>query len=308
MKIIVTGGAGFIGSQIADSLIEVGHKVIIIDDLSSGKRNFINPKAKFYHLDIRDKRLNSIFSEERPEVICHQAAQINVRKSVEDPLYDADINILGTLHLLKLAVFNGVKKVIFASTGGAIYGEQDYFPADEKHPTRPICPYGVAKLAVEKYLYYFQQVYGLGSVILRYANVYGPRQDPFGEAGVVAIFTQGMLAQKPLIINGDGEQTRDFVFVGDVVEANKAAITSPGNEIFNIGTGIETSVNQIFHHLKDLTKTGLEEKHGPAKQGEQKRSVIDPHKAIQNLNWSPKTSLIEGLAKTVAYFTSISTK
>jgi len=304
MKIFVTGGAGFIGSHITDSLIEDGHKVTVIDDLSTGKRSHIHPKAKFYHLDIRDKRLNEVFSEERPNIVCHHAAQINVRKSVEDPIFDANINILGTLHLLKLSLTHGVKKIIFASTGGAIYGEQDYFPADENHPTRPLSPYGVTKLAVEKYLYYYQQVYGLDYIILRYANVYGPRQDPYGEAGVVAIFAESMLSGKTPIINGDGEQTRDFVSVSDVAAANVAALNFTGSNIFNIGTGSETSINGLFQQIKKLTKAKIKENHGSAKKGEQKRSVITPEKAINTLNWTPKMSLADGLKKTVEYFSS----
>lgn len=304
MKIFVTGGAGFIGSHITDSLIEDGHKVSVIDDLSTGKRSHIHPKAKFYHLDIRDKRLNEVFSEERPSILCHQAAQINVRKSVEDPIFDANINILGTLHLLKLSLTHGVKRIIFASTGGAIYGEQDYFPADENHPTRPLSPYGVTKLAVENYLYYYQQVYGLNYVILRYANVYGPRQDPYGEAGVVAIFAQSMLSGKAPIINGDGKQTRDFVNVSDVASANVAALNFSGSNIFNIGTGIETSINELFQQIKKLTKAKIKENHGSAKKGEQKRSVITPQKAINTLNWTPQISLADGLKKTVEYFSS----
>jgi UDP-glucose 4-epimerase len=305
MKIFVTGGAGFIGSHIADSLIEDGHKVSVIDDLSTGKRSHIHPKAKFYHLDIRDKRLNEVFSEERPNIVCHHAAQINVRKSVEDPIFDANINILGTLHLLKLSLAHGVKRIIFASTGGAIYGEQDYFPADENHPTRPLSPYGVTKLAVENYLYYYQQVYGLDYVILRYANVYGPRQDPYGEAGVVAIFAQSMLSGKTPIINGDGKQTRDFVNVSDVAAANVAALNFSGSNIFNIGTGTETSINELFQQIKKLTKAKIKEKHGLAKKGEQIRSVITPQKAINALNWAPKISLADGLKKTVEYFSLV---
>ena len=304
MKIFVTGGAGFIGSHITDSLVEGGHKVSVIDDLSTGKRSHIHPKAKFYHLDIRDKRLNEVFSQERPNIVCHHAAQINVRKSVEDPIFDANINILGTLHLLKLSLTHGVKKIIFASTGGAIYGEQDYFPADENHPTRPLSPYGVTKLAVENYLYYYQQVYGLDYVILRYANVYGPRQDPYGEAGVVAIFAESMLSGKTPIINGDGKQTRDFVNVSDVAAANVAALNFTGSNIFNIGTGIETSINELFQQIKKFTKAKIKENHGSAKKGEQIRSVITPQKAINTLNWTPQISLADGLKKTVEYFSS----
>ncbi len=305
MKVLVTGGAGFIGSQIADSLIESGLKVVIIDDLSTGKKSFVHPKAKFYHLDIRDSRLKSVFSEERPDVVCHQAAQTCVRKSVEDPINDANINIFGTLDLLKLALTHGVKRIIFSSTGGAIYGEQERFPADETHPTRPLSPYGITKLAVENYLYYYHAHYDIDYVVLRYANVYGPRQDPYGEAGVVAIFTEHMLSGKSPTINGDGEQTRDFIYVGDVVAANLAALKFSGSDIFNIGTGEETSINQLFQQIAEFTKAKVEKITGHAKKGEQRRSVISPQKAIQTLDWQPKTSLQEGLAKTIEYFSSI---
>lgn len=305
MKVLVTGGAGFIGSQIADSLIESGYKVVIIDDLSTGKKAFVHPKAKFYHLDIRDSRLKSVFSEERPDVVCHQAAQVSVRKSVEDPINDANINIFGTLDLLKLALTTGVKRIIFSSTGGAIYGEQECFPADEIHPTRPLSPYGITKLAAENYLYYYHAHYDIDYVVLRYANVYGPRQDPYGEAGVVAIFTEHMLSGKSPTINGDGEQTRDFIYVGDVVAANLAALKFSGSDIFNIGTGEETSINQLFQQIAELTEAKGEKINGPAKKGEQRRSVISPQKAINTLNWQPKTSLQEGLQKTIEYFSSI---
>jgi UDP-glucose 4-epimerase len=305
MKILVTGGAGFIGSQITDSLIESGLKVIVIDDLSTGKKNFIHPKAKFYHLDIRDTRLKSVFSEERPDVVFHQAAQTCVRKSVEDPVNDANINIFGTLGLLKLALTHGVKKIIFSSAGGAIYGEQERFPADESHPARPLSPYGITKLAVENYLYYYHSFYDIDYVVLRYANVYGPRQDPYGEAGVVAIFIEHMLCGKSPTINGDGDQTRDFIYVEDVVAANLAALKFSGSDIFNIGTGRETSVNQLFQQIAELTKARVEKITGPAKKGEQRRSVISPQKAIESLNWQPKTSLQEGLPKTIEYFSSI---
>ncbi|MGA1876307.1 MAG: NAD-dependent epimerase/dehydratase family protein [bacterium] len=304
MKIFVTGGAGFIGSHITDRLIEHGHKVIVVDNLSTGRRDFVNPKAKFYHLDIHDRRLNAVFSEERPDILCHHAAQVNVRKSVEDPVYDAETNILGTLHLLKLSVTHGVKKIIFASTGGAIYGEQDYYPADENHPNRPISPYGISKLAVEKYLYYYHYVYDIDYISLRYAHVYGPRQDPYGEAGVVAIFIEAMLSGKSPVIHGDGQQTGDFIYVDDVVEANMACLAFAGSDTFNIGTGIETSINQVFRKVQELTETTIEGRHGPGPKGEQKRNAIDPQKAINDLHWEPRTSLAEGLKKTVAYFAS----
>ncbi|MEW5801565.1 MAG: NAD-dependent epimerase/dehydratase family protein [bacterium] len=305
MKVLVTGGAGFIGSQVTDSLIEKGYKVTVVDDLSTGKRTFINPKAKFYHLDIRDSRLKAVFSEERPDILCHYAAQASVQKSVEDPVHDADINIFGTLILLKLALSHGAKKCIFASTAGAIYGEQEAFPADETHPARPISPYGAAKLAAESYLYYYHAVYGLDYIVLRYASVYGPRQDSLAEAGMVATITEHMLGGKSPTVSGDGEQTRDFIFIDDAVAANLAAIDFSGSDIFNIGTGIETSINQLFQHIADLSGVRVEKTSVPAKKGEPRRSVISPEKAIKALHWQPKTSLPEGLRKTIEYFSSI---
>ncbi len=305
MKVLVSGGAGFIGSHIADSLIEEGYEVVVVDDLSSGKEKNINKKAKFYKLDIQDPKLESVFKQERPHYVSHHAAQIDVRRSVSDPIFDAKINVLGTINILQNCIKYKVKKVIFASSGGAIYGEQEIFPAPETHPLRPISPYGITKLVVEHYLHYYKIIHGLDYVALRYANVYGPRQDPFGEAGVVAIFIQKMLKGAHPVINGDGKQTRDFVYVGDVVRANVLAMTNnmPDN-IFNIGTGIETSVNQIFNHLKDIINPSIEEKHGPPKQGEQRRSVIGCTKAKKILRWEPRTSLMSGLEKTVEYFSS----
>jgi UDP-glucose 4-epimerase len=224
MKILVTGGAGFIGSHVVDAYLELGHEVVVVDNLSSGSIENLNPKAKFYKMDIRDSDIEDLFKNEKPDIVNHHAAQMDVRKSVEDPIYDADVNIIGSLNLLQNCIRYGVKKFIFASTGGAIYGEQDYFPADEEHPTRPLSPYGVAKLTVEKYLYFYKEVHGLNYVVLRYANIYGPRQNPHGEAGVVAIFTSKMLKGEQPVINGDGFQTRDYTFVGDVVRANVLAL------------------------------------------------------------------------------------
>lgn len=304
MNILVTGGAGFIGSHVADAYIDAGHRVIILDDLSSGSMKHVNPRSKFYKFDIRDKTLPDIFQEEKIDVVNHHAAQMDVRRSVEDPAFDASVNVLGALNILENCKKFGVKKFIFASTGGAIYGEQNYFPADEVHPVRPLSPYGITKLATEKYLYYYREVFGLPFVSLRYANVYGPRQNPHGEAGVVAIFTSKMLAGQQPIINGDGKQTRDYVYVKDVVRANLAALTYKGSDTFNIGTGIETDVNQLFTALRDLTGSRCNERHGPAKPGEQLRSVIDASKAKKILDWSPEFSLRQGLQETVEYFRS----
>jgi UDP-glucose 4-epimerase len=302
LKILVTGGAGFIGSKVADGFIQQGHKVTIIDNLSTGFESNLNKKAKFYKVDIRSSVIDKIFEKTKPDVLCHHAAQINVRKSTNDPIFDADVNIMGSLNLLNACVKHKVKKVIFASTGGAIYGEQDYFPADEKHPANPLSPYAVTKLTIEKYLHFYRETYGIQYVSLRYANVYGPRQNPLGEAGVVAIFAEKLLSNKEAVINGDGTQTRDFVFVDDVLESNLLVLDYPKSDIFNIGTGIETDINTVFRLLKKMTGSNQKELHGPAMPGEQQRSVLDFSKAKRVLKWSPKHSLKEGMAKTVEFF------
>jgi len=300
--ILITGGAGFIGSHIADLLIKEGYDIAIIDDLSSGKEENINPKATFYHLSILDKKLADIFKNRKIDMVIHHAAQISVRHSVKDPIHDMEINIKGSLSLLEHCVKHRIEKFIFASTGGALYGEQDYFPADEKHPTRPLSPYAIAKLSTEKYLFFFYKTHNLPYTSLRYANVYGPRQDPYGEAGVVAIFTQQMLQGKQPKINGDGNQTRDFVFVHDVAKANLLAIKHDVIGEINISTGIETSVNEIFREIKKLTSPDTPETHGPAMPGEQLRSVISFEKAKSVLGWQTTTSLNDGLKKTVSFF------
>ena len=288
MKVLVTGGAGFIGSHCADAFLKHGHDVVIVDNLSSGKRENIPEGAKFLCMDILDKRLSELIDHERPDVICHHAAQVSVRLSVDDPVMDAEINIVGGIKMANLAIAFGVKKFIFSSTGGAIYGEQEEFPAAESHPLRPLCPYGVSKLSFEKYLDYYRQEFGLQYCILRYSNIYGPRQDPFGEAGVVAIFSERFLEGKQPIINGDGEQTRDFLYVGDVARANVMVLNLDGSHCFNISTGEETSINSIFSILKDLTGSDFKEVHGPEKQGEQKRSVISPKLAEKSIGWRPE--------------------
>ena len=305
MKILVSGGAGFIGSNIVDAYIEAGHEVVVVDDLSTGKKENVNPKARFVKIDIQDPGLAKVFEGSRFDAVNHHAAQMDVRRSVADPRFDASVNILGMLNLLELVKKHEVGTVIFSSTGGAIYGEQDYFPADEQHPLRPLSPYGITKLATEKYLFYYQAVYGIRHVILRYANVYGPRQNPHGEAGVVAIFADKMLNGEQPVINGDGKQTRDYVYVGDVVRANLLALSHPNSDIFNIGTGVEKDVNTIFRIIKKSTSSACEEKHAPAKIGEQLRSVIDAAKARKILGWAPTVSLEDGLERTVQYFTSV---
>jgi len=305
VKILVTGGAGFIGSNVADRFIQEGHQVTIVDNLSTGLEANVNKKAKFFKVDIRSVVIDKIFQKTKPDVLCHHAAQIDVRKSTADPIFDAEVNIVGSLNLLNACVKHRVKKVIFASTGGAIYGDQDYFPADENHPANPLSPYGAAKLSIENYLHFYRETYGIEFISLRYANVYGPRQNPFGEAGVVAIFAERFLAEKETIINGDGTQTRDFVFVDDVVESNLLVLKYPKSDIFNIGTGKETDINCIFRLLKEFAGSKQKEMHGPPKPGEQQRSVLDCSKAEKLLKWNPRYSLQEGIAKTVEFFQQV---
>ena len=302
MKILVTGGAGFIASHIADKFIEEGHEVVILDDLSTGFEKNINSKAKFVNLNIRDENISNLFKEEKFDVVNHHAAQMDVRRSVVDPAFDANTNIVGTINLLQNSVKHGVSKFMFASTGGAVYGEQENFPADESHPTVPVSPYGISKLSVEKYLYFYFNENKLNYTILRYANIYGPRQNPFGEAGVVAIFSTKLLKREQPIINGTGEQTRDYVFVKDVVKANLLTLSDDESDTYNVGTAIETNVNELYNTLNEITGNGQEEKHGPAAAGEQMRSVITSEKLFNKFNWKPSTKLIDGLKETVEFF------
>ncbi|MEK6640279.1 MAG: NAD-dependent epimerase/dehydratase family protein [Nitrospirota bacterium] len=302
MKVLVTGGAGFIGSHLVDRLIQEGHEVVVVDNLSTGKRRNLNRAARFFKLDIQSSGLERVLRNERPHMVMHLAAQMDVRKSVEDPMFDAQVNVLGTLNVLQQSIKHGVRKVVFSSSGGAIYGEQEIYPAPESHVTRPLSPYGVSKLCGEQYLSYYQRVNGLQIVSLRYANVYGPRQDPEGEAGVVAIFIQKLLNNEQAIVNGNGRQTRDFVYVEDVVEANLAAMGQDIQGTYNVGTGEETSVNDLLGILVRHTNSTCKEVHGPAKGGEQARSVIDSGKLRQELSWESRTELSEGLKHTVDYF------
>jgi len=304
MKILVTGGAGFIASQIVDAYLREGHNVYILDNLSTGFERNINPKAYFIKSDITDSKILDLFTKEKFEIVNHHAAQIDVRKSVNDPIFDANTNILGTINLLQCCIKTGVKKFMFASTGGAVYGEQEYFPADENHPTNPVSPYGITKLTIEKYLYFYKNEYGLNYTILRYANVYGPRQNPFGEAGVVAIFVNKLLKNENPIINGDGNQTRDYVFVEDVVKANVLTLNSQSADIYNVGTTVETSVNDLFSKLNSIAGNKATEKHGPSAKGEQARSVITSEKLFQKFNWKPSVKIDEGLRKTFDSFKS----
>jgi UDP-glucose 4-epimerase len=302
VNILVTGGAGFIGSHLVDAYVADGHHVVVIDDLSSGVKENVNPKAEFYKLDIRNQEVAQVFQRHSFDVVNHHAAQMDVRRSVADPKFDASVNVIGGLNIFESARQSGVKKIIFSSTGGAIYGEQDFFPADEGHPVRPLSPYGITKFVTEKYLFYYKEVHGIDHVVLRYANVYGPRQNPHGEAGVVAIFAKKMLQRENPVINGDGKQTRDYTYVGDVVKANLLALKYSGSNTFNIGTGIETDVTQLFQILRGLLNPACPEVHGPAMIGEQLRSVISSAKIRRELGWSPDVGLSEGLKMTAEFF------
>ena len=302
MRVLVTGGAGFIGSHVAEYLLDRGHEVAVVDDLSSGKRENVPKGAHLYVQDIRSG-CAEVFGEFQPEALSHQAAQMDVRRSVREPDFDADVNILGTVRLLQSCVEQGVKKIVFASTGGAIYGEQSEFPAPEDHPQYPLSPYGVSKLSAERYLHFYSIQYGISYAALRYSNVYGPRQDPHGEAGVVAIFCRNLAAYQPSTINGSGDQTRDYVYVGDVARANSLALESGApNGAYNIGTGMETSVNELYDRMCQLSGRDLPPRRGPEKPGEQVRSSVDPSKATRLLDWHPEVELRMGLKETLRFF------
>jgi UDP-glucose 4-epimerase len=300
--VCVTGGAGFIGSHVAEAFLAEGRRVLIVDDLSGGRRENVPQGAELHVLDIRSREAADLVRDSGIEVLVHHAAQMDVRRSVEDPLHDASVNLLGGLNLAEAARHGGVRQILFASTGGAIYGEQESFPATEDHPARPVSPYGVSKLAFERYLFYYHAAYGLDVACLRYANVYGERQNPHGEAGVVAIFLNRLLAGEAPTINGDGLQTRDYVHVSDVVRANLAAAGKPGFHIYNVGTGIETSVVELYRELARAVGSDLQARHGPAKPGEQQRSSVDASRIRQELNLPEPLPLREGLARTAAWF------
>jgi len=305
MKILITGGAGFIGSHVADAYILRGHEVIMIDDLSSGVKENINPRAQFFEGSVTDEKfIESVISSQKPEVLNHHAAHINVGKSVDDPKFDAAINILGTINLMQsLVKYKSLKKVIFASTGGAMYGNKQT-PFNEEMMPAPLSPYGVSKRAAELYLGFYYAQYKVPFVALRYANVYGPRQNPHGEAGVVSIFSKRILEKKQPVINGDGLQTRDYVFVEDVAAANVLALKTTETGAFNIGTSVETDVNSIFELVNKNFGTDWNQVHGPARAGEQTTSSLSYQKARQILNWEPKIKLAEGIKKTVEWFKS----
>ena len=304
MKILVTGGAGFIGSWVVDTFLEEGHEVVVLDDLSTGREENLSKGAQFVKGDIRDlENVDRIISDFKPDIIDHHAAQIDVRKSVENPMHDAGINIIGTLNLIESSLKHGVGKFIFASTGGAIYGEPEIIPADESTDPYPISPYGTSKYAIEKYLGYYNYVHGFDYVALRYANVYGPRQNPHGEAGVIAIFCSRILSGSPCTVFGDGGQTRDYVYVEDVARANLLSLNAPVGS-YNIGTGIESSVNDLISALKKSSGTDFEVQYGEERPGEVQSISLEATFAEKTLGWKPNVDLAEGIQKTWDWFNS----
>jgi UDP-glucose 4-epimerase len=302
MNILVTGGAGFIGSHIVNGYIKAGHNVTVIDDLSSGELRFLNPSAKFYEMNILDPKIADILKKEKIRAINHHAAQISVSDSVANPLFDANSNIIGTLQLIQSAVSSNIEKFVFASTGGAMYGDQINFPASEDHPCQPLSPYGISKLCAENYLKFFNEQYGMSTTVLRYSNVFGPHQNPHGEAGVVAIFCQKLVKDEKPIICGDGEQTRDFISVRDVVQANLIALDTNCSGTFNVGTGKETSVNSLTECLLKISGKNITAAKDSPRKGEQRRSVIDFKKFHEKFGWQPEVSLEQGLTETYDFF------
>lgn len=303
MNVLVTGGAGFIGSHIVDKLINEGLDVVVVDNLSTGKLENLNDKAKFYNLDITSEQLSNIFEKEKIDVVIHQAAQTDVQKSLQDPISDSKVNINGTINLLKCCRKYNVRKIIYASSA-AVYGKPEYLPIDEKHPIQPMSFYGISKFTPESYLKIYKELYGLDYTILRYSNIYGPRQDSKGEGGVIAIFIDKLLNEQTPIIFGDGEQTRDFLYVEDVAEANFRAIFKGDGEILNISTNTRISINQLYTELTSILHLDLKPHYKEARLGDILHSSLNNQKAIQTLNWQPKYTFSEGLLKTVSYYKS----
>ena len=301
MKILVTGGAGFIGSHVVDAYVEAGHDVAVVDDLSSGSKANVNAKAAFYEMDIRSDGLAEVFAAVNPDVVGHFAAQMNVTHSVSNPQFDADVNVVGSINMLENCVKHKVKKVIYASTGGAIYGNPDQLPASEDYPADPLSPYGVSKFCVERYLRLYFKLYGLNYTVLRFPNVYGPRQNPHGEAGVCAIFIDLMRAGKTPVLYGEGTPLRDYVYVGDIARGNVLALDRADGEIINLGSGKGTSVLEIYRGLKELMKFEGDAELKPLRNGEVQEVYTTGDKAAAVLGWRPEVSVEEGLARTVAH-------
>lgn len=308
MRVLVTGGAGFIASHVADKVLAAGHEVTILDDLSTGKRRNIPGRAEFHEMDIRDGALTEVFHSFRPDIVFHHAAQMDVRKSVAEPTYDADVNILGTLNLLESCRRHGTRKVIYAGTGGAMFGEAEYIPVDERHPVNPISPYGITKHTVEHYLHAYRTNFELDFTVLRYPNVYGPRQDPYGEAGVVAIFSLQLLRGERPTIFGDGGKTRDYCYVDDIVEANMLALDRGSGSIYNLGRSIEVSDQQIFEAVRDAVGVDIEPIYAPRRPGEVERIALDATAAGDALGWRWKTPVDAGVARAVDYYKTLQKK
>lgn len=306
MKTLVTGGAGFIASHLSDRLIELGHDVVIVDDLSTGKRSNLPSQAKFRKVDIRDKALAQVFETERPEVVFHHAAHADVTRSVREPDYDASVNILGSLNLLECCRTYEVGRFIYANTGGALYGEPQYTPTDESHPIAPVSPYGVSKRTVEMYLHAYHVNHGLEYTSLRYPNVYGPRQDPHGEAGVVAIFALKMLNGEQCTIFGDGSKTRDYCYVGDIVEGNILALNSDACGIYNLGRGLEVTDLQVFEAVRDAVGSQTEPLFAEVRPGEVEHIALDASKAEEELGWRWQMDLTDGVTEAVNYYRTVS--
>lgn len=301
MRVLVTGGAGFIGSHVVDACLAAGHDVVVVDDLTTGRRAQLNPRARFYEIDVRNPDLDSVFATEKPEAVSHQAARVNVREAFERPLTYADVNIIGSLNVLECCCRHGTRKVVYASTCG-VYGDPPTLPITEEHPVNPLDPYAASKHHVEHYLALYAVNFGLAFTVLRYANVYGPRQDPHGEGGVVAIFARRMVSGMQPVINGSGEQERDFVYVADVARANLRALDQGDGGTYNIGWGVGTTINQLYTHLADHAGYTKPPVYGPARPGEIFRSVLDGSLARTELGWRPQVALETGLARTVASF------
>jgi len=303
MKIIVTGAAGFISSHVADAYVNAGHEVVILDDLSRGSKSNLNPKCRFYQCDIRDREaIQKIFHLEKPAIVNHHAAQMDVRRGVREPLFDAQVNILGSLHLIEASLANGTKRFVYIASAGAGYGEPKEMPVPEDYPINPITPYGISKHTIEHYLFTFHFLYKLEYVVLRYGNVYGPRQSSQGEAGVFATFSEKMLSGIQPVIYGDGTKVRDYVYITDVVAANVAALERGTGEIFNISSGVQTTDQEVFDLVRDLLGKSIRPKYVPVRPGEIERICLDISKAERLLGWKPQVSMTEGARRTVAYF------
>ena len=303
MRVLVTGGAGFIGSHVVDRLLADGHEVSVVDNLSTGRREFVNAKAARHYCDIRSTQLDEVLAAAEPEAVVHVAAQAAVARSTADPLTDASVNVLGTIGLLASCRRRNVRRVVYISTGGAAYGDTDVIPTPEDHPARPTSPYGVSKVAAESYLTCWQGITGVSTLSLRLANVYGPRQNPLGEAGVIAIFAHRLLGGEPCVVHWDGEQTRDYVYVQDVADAvSRAVDRREVRGILNIGTGLEVSVNELYRRLAGLAGVTQPPEHGPRREGDWRRGALDATRAAETLGWKPLTTLEVGLAQTMAYF------